>query len=90
MARMSGLQKIRVFINRLEGDKLFSAGIMGATSNLQNQTEELRRKFALWSADLKNDKLKEDFVKALYTAGATSVITKEELEYCQRCVEDIK
>jgi hypothetical protein len=74
---------LKEFIGRLSGDNLFSAGLVGSVSMRQDHTDQLRKAFAIWSADKDNKEKKTELEKALLLAHAVSVITDEELDWCQ-------
>jgi len=84
---MANFAQLKIFIDAIKGDSVFGTGIVGATSNLQNQTIELKRAFALWYREPSNDTLKEAFKESLFVAHTLSVITDVELQHCQDLME---
>ena len=80
---MPELAELKNFISKLSGSSLFGAGIVGSVSTMQAQTDELKRAFAIWYGNQANTDKKTEFEKALLTAHMSSVITTEELKWCQ-------
>ena len=72
----------------MRGDQLFSSGIMGATSQLQLQTFELKKSLVALSGQPDSKAAKDNFEKALLVAHAVSVITDKELKQCEEWLED--
>jgi hypothetical protein len=48
---MANLRALKEFILGLKGDQLFNTGIVGSTSQLQQQVIELRKSFAALQAN---------------------------------------
>jgi hypothetical protein len=86
---MANTQALRDYVFGLKGDRLFNTGIVGSTSQLQQQLIELRKSFALFSAQPDKQELIDNFHKELLTAQAVSLITDSELEQCETWLKDI-
>lgn len=85
---MADIKALKQFIDGLHGDRLFNTGVVGATSPIQHQTNELRRAFAHLQAQPKDEQTKEAFESSLLAAHAVSVITDDELHKCEIWLED--
>jgi hypothetical protein len=85
---MANTQALKDYVFGLKGDRLFNTGIVGSTSQLQQQLIELRKSFALFSAHPDNQELMDNFRKELLTAHVVSLITDSELDQCETWLED--
>ena len=85
---MANLTALKRFIGNLQGDQLFNTGVVGSTSQLQHQTNELRKSFAELQAQPDSKTAKDDLKATLLTAHAVSVITDNELRQCETWLEE--
>ncbi|PJE65739.1 hypothetical protein COU91_00030 [Candidatus Saccharibacteria bacterium CG10_big_fil_rev_8_21_14_0_10_47_8] len=84
---MADIAALGRFIKGLAGERLFIAGINGVTGMVEMQTNNLRLSFVQYAKNAGNEKYKQKFLEALYTAQAVSVITDKELKYCEDLLE---
>jgi hypothetical protein len=84
---VADLKALREFVFSLKGDQLFNTGVIGSTSQLQQQVLELRKSCAALMPDPTNQEAKDNFKQQLLTAHAVSAITDKELLQCEAWLE---
>lgn len=85
---MADMRALRTYIDGIKGERTATSGITGVTSNVQLQTEQLRRSFAEWYIQPKNQQAKQHFAEQLQLACTFGVITTTELANCEQLLED--
>jgi hypothetical protein len=85
---MANLKALGGFVWSLKGDQLFNTGVVGSTSNLQQQLIELRKSFAQLQSNPNNQEATSNFYQSLLTAHAVSLITDDELHQCESWLEE--
>jgi hypothetical protein len=85
---MANLRALKEFILGLKGDQLFNTGIVGSTSQLQQQVIELRKSFAALQANSNSIEAKDNFRQSLLTSHAVSLVTDQELDKCESWLEE--
>jgi hypothetical protein len=85
---MANLKALKEFILNLKGDQLFNTGIVGSTSNLQQQVIELRKAFAAVQAIPNSGEALYNLKQQLLIAHAVSLITNDELAKCENWLEE--
>jgi len=85
---VANLAALKQFILNISGDRLFNTGVVGSTSQLQQQMLELRKAFAELQSDPGSTQAQSNFRKNLLSAHAFSVITDDELHQCEQWIEE--
>jgi hypothetical protein len=85
---MANLKALGGLVWSLKGDQLFNTGVVGSTSNLQQQLIELRKSFAQLQGNPNNQEATSNFYQSLLTAHAVSLITDDELQQCESWLEE--
>jgi hypothetical protein len=85
---MANLKALKEFILNLKGDQLFNTGIVGSTSNLQQQVIELRKAFAAAQANPSSREALDNLKQQLLIAHAVSLITNDELAKCENWLKE--
>jgi hypothetical protein len=85
---MANLKALKEFILNLKGDQLFNTGIVGSTSNLQQQVIELRKAFAAAQANPSSQEALDNLKQQLLIAHAVSLITNDELAKCENWLKE--
>jgi hypothetical protein len=84
---MADLKALNQFIGGLKGD-FMPSGIIGATTQHQHVTDELKRAFAGFRQEPDDKQAEKNFRAALLVAHAVSVINDDELDRCESWLKD--
>lgn len=84
---MADAAAIKRVIDNLKGDRLFSAGVIGSTSNKEDQINRLRKAFAVWCTNQSSEQNRQQLLEALLVACTLAVISQKEFELCEEALE---